>query len=261
MFGYITADYSRLSKSAKKQYKSAYCGLCRALSKKYGASARFILNFDSTFLLLVLSDADKDFSCKDCACPYHFGRKRACLDGGNCDYAADITVLLTCLKFEDDIKDSRSLKAKFLKRVYKKAFEKAKKGQPKLYEKLVRALTELEKAEKRGEQNPFVCADIFGYIMENVFAVRPALCDFGFYLGRFIYLCDAVCDFKSDLKHGRYNPLTANRVSEFEDILAFNIERCIDIAEQTGLCSEVISNVLHYGVWLKYSLKYKRKIT
>ena len=259
MFGYITADYSRLSKTARAEYKSAYCGLCRNLAKRYSAKARFLLSFDTTFLLTVLCAVSGEKSCKSCACPYHFGRKRDCLTGDDCDYAADVTVLLACLNFEDDIKDSHSLYARFLKKLFARDFEKAKKRRPKLYDSLIRELITLERFEKRSEQNADLVADCFGKALGSVFAKNPKLYDFGYYLGKFIYICDALCDFKSDLRHKRYNPLICTRRAEAENMLTFLVDKCIDEIEDNNISNEIINNVLSYGIWLKYSLKYKRK--
>lgn len=260
MFGYITADFRKLSKSAKKDYKAAYCGLCRALSKRYSAKARFLLSFDTTFLSIVLATLNSETSCQKCACPYRFGAKKNCLTGKYSDYAADVTVLLACMNFEDDIKDDKSLRAKILKLVYRREFEKAKKIRPELFEGLLRGIVELERAERRGEQNPDVPADIFGQMLSQVFAIDERLDDFGYYLGKFIYLCDAVCDFKSDLKHKRYNALTGKRMADFENILSYNVDKCRDIADDLSLDSEIIKNVLESGIWLRYSIKYKRKV-
>lgn len=260
MFGYVAADFRRLSKSAKKDYKAAYCGLCRSLSKRYGIKARFLLSFDTTFLLKMLSLADGESDHVCCACPMHFGARRDCRQGKNCDYAADVTMLLCCMKFEDDIKDNRSLIAMLLKLIYKNSFEKAKRNRPELFNGLLRCITELDRAERRNERDPNVPADIFGQLMSQVFSENESLSEFGYYLGRFIYLADAVCDFKKDLKRKRYNVLASHRTSEFEDMLTFNADKCIEELDSLGIRDEITDNVLHYGIWLRYTLKYKRTV-
>lgn len=260
MFGYITADVSRLTQSAKAEYKKAYCGLCRALARRYGAKARFLLSFDTTFLLLMLAESGDGCDIKNCRCPYHLGRKRDCFSGKVCDYAADVTVLLACLNFEDDIKDTRSLRAKIQKLLFGKELAKAKKYQPQLFDTIRGYLSELDRVEKQDEQNPDIPAGIFGGLLSEVFSFDKKLSQFGYYLGRFIYLCDAVCDFKSDIRHGRYNPLTSHRTSEFEDLLAYNTEKCLEILQEIGMESEIADNVLRYGVWLRYSIKFKRTV-
>ncbi len=248
-----------MSADAKKEYKSAYCGLCRVLAKRYGAKARFLVSFDTTFLLTVLSAISEEIKCENCRCPYHFGRKRLCMTGTASEYAADVTVLLACLKFDDDIKDDKSIKAKIFKKLFEKEYKKATENQKKLHGKLVSLLSELELEEKKGQQDANVPAGIFGNILSEVFSQNEALRQFGFYLGRFIYLCDAVCDFKKDLKRKRYNPLTCYRLSDVENMLVFNIDKCIECIEDIGLQNEVINNVLRYGAWLRYSIKHKRE--
>ena len=54
MFGYLTADLQRLTEEEQSRYKAAYCGLCRALQERHGELARLTLNYDMTFLVLLL---------------------------------------------------------------------------------------------------------------------------------------------------------------------------------------------------------------
>ena len=257
MFGYITTDLRTLSKDAKHRYKTAYCGLCRALSKKYGASARFMLNFDVTFLLILLeSIKDKSDTC-DSRCPYRFGRKCKCICSDDADYCADATMLLFCKKLADDIADDNSLKAKILLKVFKNKYKKACKNQPDLADSIDKHLKQLSYVEKANETNPDIPANIFGELLADVFAKNENLRDFGFNLGRFIYLADAACDFKGDIKHGRYNPLTRMRRRDFYGILAGELQKvcecydALDIKQNT----DIIDNVLYEGVWLKIYLK------
>lgn len=261
MFGYVTADHTSLSKTAKADYKAAYCGVCRALAKRYGAFARFMLSFDTTFLSIVLWSLSDNIACTAARCPYHPFSKRRCISGDIADYAADVTVLLTCLNLEDDINDNGSVRAKLLLRVLAKPFEKAKEYRPELTFKIKTQLAKLSNAEKACASNPDTPADIFGTLLGEVFAYDPRAQKFGFHLGRFIYLCDAACDFKSDIKHGRYNPFFTYRTSEFEGILISVITDCLDSYDTLPVKynNELIENVLTRGIWLKFNLKYKRK--
>lgn len=89
MFGYVSADIRSLSKEGRREYKSYYCGLCRALSARYGAPARWLLNFETVFLFIILSAAEeKNAECTAARCPYLFGKKRRCVSGEIADYAA-----------------------------------------------------------------------------------------------------------------------------------------------------------------------------
>ena len=261
MFGYVTADMTALSKQAKSDYKSAYCGVCRALAKRYGARARFILSFDTTFLATVLTALDGGCSCKNARCPYHFGRKRRCMNSDIAAYAADVNVILAYLNLIDDVNDSGSKKAKLACKILKNDYKKASARLPELDKKIKAGLLELSKAEAAGESDPFVTADIFGRLLADVFSYNPKATEFGYHLGRFIYLCDAACDFKGDLKHGRYNPFYTYRASEFEGVLVSIINDTLDSYDKMAVkCyNELIENVLTRGIWLKFNLKYKRK--
>ncbi len=257
MFGYITTDPRTLSKDAKKRYKTAYCGLCRALSKKYGGSARFMLSFDVTFLLLMLESVkNTSLRCSD-RCPYRLFKKCECTDGDDADYCADVTMILFFKKLADDVADDNSLKAKILLKLFRNKYKKACESLPELAQKIENRLKELSQAERSGETNPDIPANIFGNLLAQVFEKNADLRDFGFYLGRFIYLADAACDFKSDVKHARYNPLTRMRRSDFYGILAGELGqlcRCYD-ALDIKQNRDIIDNVLYEGVWLKIHLK------
>ena len=55
MFGYLVAATKVLEDDELSRYKSVYCGLCRSLKRCFGQHARLTLNFDMTFLVLLLS--------------------------------------------------------------------------------------------------------------------------------------------------------------------------------------------------------------
>lgn len=257
MFGYITTDPRGLSKDAKKRYRTAYCGLCRALAKKYGWTARFMLSFDVTFLLLMLESVKDNSQLCLGRCPYRFGRKCECVSGGDADYCADVTVLLSYLKYEDDKNDDNSLKAKLLLKILKNKFKKASDSNSHLAGLLDSHLRELARVEKSGETNPDIPANVFGRLLADVFAKNGELYDFGFRLGRFIYLADAACDFKSDIKHARYNPLTRMRRSDFYGMLARELAGLCECCDGLDIKNnrDIIENVLYDGVWLKINLK------
>ncbi len=257
MFGYITADPRKLNRSAKNDYNALYCGLCRALSKRYGWIARYMLSFDTAFLLTMLESVkDGGDSCFG-RCPYRFYTKRRCVCGENADYCADVTVLLTYLKLEDDERDERSLKARLLLKILKSKYKKASERRPRLAGLLDSHLRELARVERSGETNPDIPANIFGNLLADVFAKDERLRDFGFCLGRFIYLADAACDFKSDVKHARYNPLTRLRQADFYGMLARELGSCCEKYDALDISAyrDIIENVLYDGVWLKINLK------
>ena len=55
MFGYLTARTDLLDDERAARYKACYCGLCRSLRRRSGLSAGLTLNYDMSFLVLLLS--------------------------------------------------------------------------------------------------------------------------------------------------------------------------------------------------------------
>ena len=55
MFGYITVNKKQLSDEQIKTYQEYYCGLCRKLKQDYGKRGQLVLNYDMTFLIVLLS--------------------------------------------------------------------------------------------------------------------------------------------------------------------------------------------------------------
>ena len=55
MFGYITVNKKQLSDEQIKTNQEYYCGLCRKLKQDYGKRGQLVLNYDMTFLIVLLS--------------------------------------------------------------------------------------------------------------------------------------------------------------------------------------------------------------
>lgn len=256
MFGYIAADTRKLDKAQRAEYHSLYCGLCHTLGRRYGLAARLLLSFDTAFLLTLLDRSGEGKSCVS-RCPYKFGKRCDGVCGNAADYCADVTVLLACLKFEDDIKDDNSLRARILFRLFKKQYEKARAAQPQLAKSIEGRLCELSDIEKSNETNPDIPANTFGRLLSDVFAYDAELKDIGFSLGRFIYLADAACDFKSDIKKGRYNPLVRHRRDSFYKMLARELGQTLTELDKLNIKEHrgIIENVLYHGVWIKINVK------
>ena len=65
MFGYVRpSDRAAVGAGDGRRFRAAYCGLCHALGKRYGLAGRMILNYDLTFLAMVLSDGAGRAECR-----------------------------------------------------------------------------------------------------------------------------------------------------------------------------------------------------
>lgn len=110
MFGYITADQSRMDESQFVRYGGCYCGLCRTLQKRHGLLGRMTLTYDMTFLVLVLSSLyEPPEETGTARCPVHPMKKRGYWTSTFTDYAADLNLLLAWWNCLDDWEDERKL--------------------------------------------------------------------------------------------------------------------------------------------------------
>lgn len=217
MFGYVRPLTSELRVREMEAYKAVYCGLCRRMGKRYGLLARLTLNYDFTFLAMVLAPESQPCAMKRRRCPVHpFSRRVMCEEMPALDVAADESVLLTYQKLRDDVADCgfwRGLPARFAAWLFKPAYRKAARAQPEFDRKVTACLERLRQLE--GENCPSMDrpADAFAQLLQ---AAAPAAGETGrdravaqllYHVGRWIYLVDAWDDLAEDVEKGRYNPL------------------------------------------------------
>ena len=55
MFGYINVNREKLEPADRSMYQSYYCGLCQKLKENYGRKGQMLLNYDMTFLIVLLT--------------------------------------------------------------------------------------------------------------------------------------------------------------------------------------------------------------
>ena len=58
MFGYVLPPLELLPEEEQRRFRSMYCGLCRCLGQRCGQGARMILNYDFTYLAILLSGGE-----------------------------------------------------------------------------------------------------------------------------------------------------------------------------------------------------------
>ncbi len=215
MFGYVTICREHLSDEGYKTFKAYYCGLCKAIGKRCSQSARMGLSYDITFLAIVLSSLDKtEDETRDSKCLVHPMRENICVRNDRAvDYAADMGVLLTYLKFLDDWHDERSYKALFSMLMFRRAMKKAYNRHPEAYDSIKECLERLSELEKDGCCEIDETADCFAKILEILFTPKfiadenekRILAWLGYNIGRWIYIIDAYNDIEKDIKKKSYN--------------------------------------------------------
>ena len=187
MFGYVRPSDQRLTEEERQTFRAAYCGLCHALGRRYGATGRMILNYDLTFLAMILSEGG---STCETRCIAHPLRKRRCACGDAAmDTAADMSVILTWWQIQDGIADHGFFGGLKYRAAALAALERAKC--PSLDEPADAFAALLAGAARRVEQ------PVKRRVEEQLL----------YHLGRWIYLVDAADDLANDLRSGSYNPL------------------------------------------------------
>ena len=129
MFGYVRPALNRLDQEQKDVYQSAYCGLCHALGRRHGWLARMTLQYDFTFLAIVLAAGEGEDRLCCLRCPIHPCRRpRPCLTCSRLDAAADQSMILTWHKLSDDVDDHSffaGLPFRFMRRLFHRAYRRA----------------------------------------------------------------------------------------------------------------------------------------
>ncbi len=216
MFGFITPNLNALSDTDRNTFRGFYCGLCKTLGDRHGQVTRLGLNYDFTFLALLHAALDNDAVLRPSRCVYNPFLKRPMATAVALECAADCSVLLTALKFEDDIRDENRFTAKLARLLYRPAFQKLSQHENARLDKTRQLLTALYQKESENCAVIDQVADLFGQIMQLFFDrpdtpsdVRENLSRLGYHCGRVVYLLDAVSDLKEDFKRQEYNPLLA----------------------------------------------------
>ena len=103
MFGYVVVNKPELKIREFEVYQSFYCGLCDALHKAYGRKGQLTLNFDLTFVAILLNGLYEPVTTTTTKrCIVHPLHPHLMVENDAIRYAADMTILLTILKCEDD---------------------------------------------------------------------------------------------------------------------------------------------------------------
>lgn len=265
MFGYVLVNKPELKIREFEVYRSYYCGLCHALKSRYGNLSRLTLNYDMTFLVMLLSDlydAEDNTTCGHCM--LHPVKKHCSRHNEVTDYCADMCILLSYYKCLDDWKDEKKLSKKLMAVVLGKKYRKVKERYPEKAEFVENRLNMLSIVESSKADHIDKAARVFGEIMAEIFVYKDDrwkedLYKIGFYLGKFIYLLDAYEDIENDIKSGAYNPFKGIYKNEDFDnqvlkLLLLMIGECTDAFERLPLVEnvEILRNILYSGVWVRF---------
>ena len=270
MFGLVSASLEELTPEQLDRYKAVYCGICRRIGDQDGQICRLGLSYDMAFLaLLLMSLYEPEEESGTAFCVRHPVKRHPWTDSEYIRYAARINVALACHNARDDWQDEQKRSAWVLAKVFGRNLAEIEQEYPRQCAAIESALAELSGLEKENCPNPDLPANAFGRLLGELMVYRndlwaEQLYRLGFCLGRFIYLADAVMDYRDDKKHGKYNPYIAMGGGEdfehWEQHLVLAMAGCTDAYERLPLVQDkgLLDNILYSGVWLNYRAKQRK---
>lgn len=266
MFGYVRINKMDLTFREFDYYKGYYCGLCKYLKENHGEISRLSLNYDITFLIVILTalyKLDSDITYERCiANPL---KKKMRIVNEITEYAASMNILLSYYKLEDNLYDDNGIKDKLAYELYKGKLKKAYEKYPQKAEYIKQQLGNLKELEKQESKSIDKVSNTFGNLMGEIFVYKKDeyeqnLRNIGFNLGKYIYILDAYEDLEEDNKKGRYNPFIdyIDKKEELKNkvdrIISMSLGMATKNIEQLNLefNKSIIDNIIYSGVYLRY---------
>ncbi|MCD8325363.1 MAG: DUF5685 family protein [Lachnospiraceae bacterium] len=265
MFGYVIVNKAEMKYKEFDVYHSYYCGLCHVLKENYGRAGQLSLSYDMTFVLMLLTSLYEPEETADYyRCLAHPFEKHLTVTSEVTEYVADMNVLLTYLKAQDDWKDEKKITGLAMETLLGRDERKVSEKYRKKADAIMKLMRQIAREEKEGQTDIDTMAGLFGSVMAEIVAMKEdewqeILRRLGYYLGKFIYLADAYEDIETDIKKNNYNPLRERYQNpEFEDdfhtILTMMIAECCKAFEQLPIIEhvDILRNILYSGVWCRY---------
>ncbi len=216
MFGYVRPLKGELRVREYEAFRIAYCGLCHSLRRQGGAAARYVVNYDFTFLAMLLM-GDTPACVVKRRCPVHPFRRRRCLEScAELEKAADCSLILSWWKLRDTLEDEgfwRSVPARLALLFLRRAYRRASRREADFDGAVSARLADLSRMERLGESSLDRQADCSAVILRSCAETvgdeerRRVLEELFYHVGRFVYILDAVEDLPEDLRRERPNPL------------------------------------------------------
>ena len=277
MFGYVMPCKGELKIKNWNLYQAFYCGVCRSIGKRYGQEARLLLNYDTTFLAVLVAGLKGNYHLKQGRCFVKM-KKQHFAYGDPIDLAADINVLLAYYKSADDWKDERSITGLLGKTIFGHSSKKASNRHKEIGNAIEEMSKGVELVEATNCQSPDTAAIPFRDMMRTLaeYAVKneeqgSEVAEFCARLGKWIFIIDSLDDLEKDIKKNRYNP-------NIEQVNNFSVEKVLEDAEQT-MCmymqeladvfekikfkdeqlAEIVGNVVYAGLLEKTELVIKKR--
>ena len=266
MFGYVRINKKDLTFREYEHYKAYYCGLCKYLKRNHTELSRMTINYDITFLIVLLSSiyqpSAQVFHEKCIVDPV---KKKKHIINEITEYAASMNILLAYYKLEDDVNDEGDIKSRLVRRAYRKSFKTAYDKYPQKADFIKACLGELRSLEEDQSTSIDQTSNCFARLLEEIFdykddEYRDRLRKVGFNIGKYIYIMDAYEDLDQDLEKGRYNPFSSYKddreglkvkVDKLIGMTLARLEEAI-LNLDIKVNKSIIDNIIYSGVYLRY---------
>lgn len=266
MFGYVRINKMDLTFREYEHYKAYYCGLCKYLKRNHTELSRMTINYDITFLIVLLSSiyqpSAQVFHEKCIVDPV---KKKKHIINEITEYAASMNILLAYYKLEDDVNDEGGIKSRLVRRAYRKSFKTAYDKYPQKADFIKACLGELRSIEEDQSTSIDQTSNCFARLLEEIFdykddEYRDRLRKVGFNIGKYIYIMDAYEDLDQDLEKGRYNPFSSYKddreglkvkVDKLIGMTLARLEEAI-LNLDIKVNKSIIDNIIYSGVYLRY---------
>lgn len=266
MFGYVRINKMDLTFREYEHYKAYYCGLCKYLKRNHTELSRMTINYDITFLIVLLSSiyqpSAQVFHEKCIVDPV---KKKKHIINEITEYAASMNILLAYYKLEDDVNDEGDIKSRLVRRAYRKSFKTAYDKYPQKADFIKTCLGELRSLEEDQSTSIDQTSNCFARLLEEIFdykddEYRDRLRKVGFNIGKYIYIMDAYEDLDQDLEKGRYNPFSSYKddreglkvkVDKLIGMTLARLEEAI-LNLDIKVNKSIIDNIIYSGVYLRY---------
>lgn len=272
MLGVMTVRKDELRFREFDRYRGFYCGLCRAIGQRCGGACRMALSFEMTFLSLLLTSLYEPETARQMRrCAFHPLQKRLMLANEAIDYCADLSAIVSYYDLRDGWEDERRVDRLAESAVLKRAAHRAGESLPRQREAVERYVIALHDIERRNDPNLDAAANLTGDMLGELYVMKKDvyerdLRELGFYLGKFIYLCDCYEDIERDVRKKNYNPLIERSAHpDFavtcEQMLSDMMARAAQAFERLPLIqdAEIMRNILYSGIWLRFENASERR--
>jgi len=272
VFGYITINKMELKFKEYYSYKGYYCGLCKCLKSKYSNKSRLTLNYDMTFLILLLSSLyEMKNTIYNERCIVHPSKKQLIIQNDITEYAASINIMLSYYNMLDNWQDEKDYKSLAAAKMLQGEFNKSSSNFSEKSKIIKERLDNISLLEKGNTQDIDAVSNEFGHLMEEIFLYKKDeweknLRKIGFFLGKYIYFLDAYEDMKKDEENKSYNPfnnLNAEEKTAYaKELLMLNLSFLSEEIEKLPLVQDkgIIDNIIYSGILNKLNKENKKEI-